>query len=184
MFDTFGISLRILYRQHPFIRGICGGIIGVLSYRVFIVQSNRTQNHIPILIELAGIASTLVKQWWNIQMKQTGIELAKSHDDVIKWLHIPRYWPFVRGIHRSPVNSPHKGQWGGALIFSLICAWINGGVNNREAGDLRRYRAHCDVIVIRNNHAKAQIVYLFCYMYCTHALTRYIILCNSMPGCY
>ena len=22
----------------------------------------------------------------------------------------PRYWPFVRGIHRSPVNSPHKGQ--------------------------------------------------------------------------
>ena len=45
----------------------------------------------------------------------------------------PRYWPFVRGIHRSPVNSPHKGQWRGALIFSLICAWINGGVYNREA---------------------------------------------------
>ena len=33
------------------------------------------------------------------------------HDDVIKWKHFPRYWPFVRGIHRSPVNSPHKGQW-------------------------------------------------------------------------
>ena len=32
------------------------------------------------------------------------------HDDVIKWKHFPRYWPFVRGIHRSPVNSPHKGQ--------------------------------------------------------------------------
>ena len=30
-------------------------------------------------------------------------------DDVIKWKHFPRYWPFVRGIHRSPVNSPHKG---------------------------------------------------------------------------
>ena len=44
-------------------------------------------------------------------------------DDVIKWKHFPRYWPFVRGIHRSPVNSPHKGQWRGALIFSLICAW-------------------------------------------------------------
>ena len=64
-----------------------------------------------------------------------------SHDDVIKWKHFPRYWPFVRGIHRSPVNSPHKGQWRGALIFSLICIWINGWVNNREAGDLRRYRA-------------------------------------------
>ena len=56
----------------------------------------------------------------------------------------PRYWPFVRGIHRSPVNSPHKGQWRGALTFSLICAWTNGWANNREAGDLRRHRAHHD----------------------------------------
>ena len=43
------------------------------------------------------------------------------HDDVIKWKHFPRYWPFVRGIHGSPVNSPHKGQWRGALMFSLMC---------------------------------------------------------------
>ena len=70
------------------------------------------------------------------------------HDDVIKWKHFPRNWPFVRGIHRSPVNSPHKGQWRGALMFTLICARINGWVNNREAGDLRRYRAHYDVIVM------------------------------------
>ena len=34
------------------------------------------------------------------------------------------------------------------LMFSLICARINGWVNNREAGDLRRYQAHCDVIVM------------------------------------
>ena len=47
----------------------------------------------------------------------------------------------------SPVNSPHKGQWRGALMFSLIWAWINGWVNNGEAGDLRRHRAHHDVIV-------------------------------------
>ena len=70
------------------------------------------------------------------------------HDDVIKWKHFPRYWPFVRGIHRSPVNSPHKGQWRGALMFTLICARINGWVNNGEAGDLRRNRAHYDVIVM------------------------------------
>ena len=68
--------------------------------------------------------------WWRHQMK-----------------HFPRYWPFVRGIHRSSVNSPHKGQWRGALMFSLICVWINGWVNNREAGDLRRYRAHYYIIV-------------------------------------
>ena len=46
--------------------------------------------------------------------------------DVIKWKHFPRYWTFARGIHRLPVNSPHKGQWRGALIYSLICASING----------------------------------------------------------
>ena len=65
-----------------------------------------------------------------------------QHDGVIKWKHFPHYRPFVQGIHRSPVNSPHKGQWRGALMFSLICAWINSWVNTREAGDLRRHRAH------------------------------------------
>ena len=45
-----------------------------------------------------------------------------EHDDVIKWKHFPRHWPFVRGKHRSPVNSPQKDQWRGALMFSLICA--------------------------------------------------------------
>ena len=68
------------------------------------------------------------------------------------WRHqmetFPRYWPFVRGIHRSPVNSLHKGQWRGALMFSLICARINGWVNNGEAGDFRRHRAHYDVIAM------------------------------------
>ena len=72
----------------------------------------------------------------------------QKHDDVIKWKHFPRYWPFVRGIHRSPVNSPHRGQWRGALMVSLICARINGWVNNREAGDLRGHLAHYDVIVM------------------------------------
>ena len=59
-----------------------------------------------------------------------------AHDDVIKWKH------------RSPVNSPRKGQWRGALMFSLICIWISGWVNNREAGDLRRNHAYYDVIVM------------------------------------
>ena len=70
------------------------------------------------------------------------------HDDVIKWRHIPRCWPFTRGIHRSPVNSPHRGQWRGVLMFSLISTRVNGWVNNREAGDFRRHYAHYDVIVM------------------------------------
>ena len=48
----------------------------------------------------------------------------------------------------SPVTGEHKGQWRGALMFSVICAWINGWVNNREAGDLRRHRTHYDDIVM------------------------------------
>ena len=71
-----------------------------------------------------------------------------QHDGVIKWKHFSRYWPFVRGIHRWPVDSPHKGQWRRALMFSLICAWTNGWANNRNAGELRRHRADFDVTVI------------------------------------
>ena len=64
-------------------------------------------------------------------------------DDVIMCNQFPRYWPFV-----WPVNSPHKGLWRGALMFSLICARINGWANNGDAGDLRRHIAHYDVIVM------------------------------------
>ena len=60
---------------------------------------------------------------------------------VIQWKLFPRYWPFEWGI-RSPVNSPRKAQWRVALMFSLICAWVNGWVKNHEAGDLRRYGIH------------------------------------------
>ena len=72
----------------------------------------------------------------------------QSLDGVMKWKHFSRYWPFVWGIHRSPVKSPHKGHWRGALMFSLICVWINNWENNCGAGDLRRYGAHYDVIVM------------------------------------
>ena len=60
-------------------------------------------------------------QWvkiFNISLKLC-TRFALWHDDVIKWKHFPRYWPFVRGIHRWPVNSQHKGQWRGAMIFDL-----------------------------------------------------------------
>ena len=84
-----------------------------------------------------------------------------GHDEVIKWKHFPRNWPFVRGIHRSPVNSPHKGQWRGALMFSLICVWINGWINNREAGDFRRCCAHYDLMVMHTNVLYPQYVAWF-----------------------
>ena len=72
----------------------------------------------------------------------------QNHFDVIKWKHFPRYWPFVCGIHRSPVNSPHKGQWRGPLMFSFNCAWTNNWANNGNIGELRQHRAHNDVITL------------------------------------
>ena len=52
------------------------------------------------------------------------------------------------GEFTGPGEFPHKGQWRGALMSSLICIWINGWVNKREAADLRRDRGHCDVNVM------------------------------------
>ena len=84
-----------------------------------------------------------------------------------------RCWPFVRGIHRSPVNSPHKGQWRGALMFSLICVWIHGWVNNREACDLRRYPAHYDVAVMqKSGPIQCRLCVLIDKSMDSHSLTR------------
>ena len=119
-----------------------------LFHCMSVVQLKRIEN-------IGNGANCCPLQWWLILGSlETTLTLwdwdkmADIHDDVIKWKHFPCYWPFAWGIHRSPVNSPHKGQWHGALMFSLICVWINGWVNNREAGDLRRYRTHYDVIVV------------------------------------
>ena len=57
----------------------------------------------------------------------------REYNDIIKWKHFPCYWPFVRGINWSPMNSPHKCQCRGALMLSLICACTNDWVNNRAA---------------------------------------------------
>ena len=97
----------------------------------------------------------LITNWsWG---KESCLRSQGRHGDVIKWKYFPRYWPFMRGIHRSPVNCSHKGQWRGALMFSFICAWINGWVNYREAGHLRRYRAHYDVPLIENTVQNGQV---------------------------
>ena len=77
---------------------------------------------------------TITNLWWRYQMKTLSALLALR-----------------AGIQRSPVNSPHKGQWRGTMMFSLIYIWINGWVKICDVGDLRRHRAHCIVTVTRNN---------------------------------
>ena len=77
------------------------------------------------------------------------------HDDVIKWKHFPRYSPFVRGNHRSSVNSP--AQWPVTRSFGVFF----------DLGDLRRHRAHYDGIVMNWLVLKARpltpVAKLWCY---------------------
>ena len=93
------------------------------------------------------ISTVVSKNQLKIISGVCAFHVSKVYDGVIKWKHFLRWWPFVWGIHRLSANSPHKGQWREALMFSFVCARINV-VNSREAGYLRRYRAHCDVIVM------------------------------------
>ena len=88
-------------------------------------------------------------RWWCIGVQSLKYRFLFKWD-LIVFLVI---WPWWRHQMETfsallAICSPHKGQWRGALMFTLICARINGWVNNREAGDLRRYRAHYDVIVM------------------------------------
>ena len=108
----------------------------------------RLIRYLYICVASYMVHSSLFFVWWQELIWHQDNCNHHCHDDVIRWKYFPRYWPFVRGIHRSPVNSPHKGQWRGALMFSLICAWIDGWVNNRKASDLRRHRANYDITVM------------------------------------
>ena len=79
----------------------------------------------------------------------------------------------------SPVDSPHKGQWRGALMFSFICAWINGWANNRMAGDSRRHRALCDATV------KFTFLSSACFWQCNDLFVVYgRTSCKTMCGCF
>ena len=85
---------------------------------------------------------------WSTTMLMGSHCNAMEHYDVIKWNYFPHYWPFVWGIHRSAVNSPHKGQWRGALMFSLICA-LNKRLSKQSSGwwfetPLRSLWRHCN----------------------------------------
>ena len=75
------------------------------------------------------------------------------YNDVIMSIiskNFPRCWSFVREIHRLPVNSPHKGQWRGALIFFYLP--LNKRLSKQSWGwDLRRHLAHYDVIELEES---------------------------------
>ena len=106
------------------------------------------------------------------------------HVDVINWKHCPRHWPFVSGIHRSPVNSPHKGQWWEAL-FTLRYVWTNSWANHRDAGDLNHHCAHHDITAKHDSEieVKNEMLLKTCHWkYCFQRVNHFIqvLICHCI----
>ena len=124
-------------------------VVSDILVKPYFAPSPKINSASALYFDIQMLFSVLVDfgHYVNTLFNSSGAE-ARFHDDVIKWKHFPRYWPFVRGVNRSPMDSPHKGQRRGALIFSLLCVWTNGRANNGDAGDLRRHCAHYEVTVM------------------------------------
>ena len=109
--------------------------VRIMNQQLYLLRFwNNMNYHRSVFLDEANVWMAL---WWRLM----NFTLQKETFSVLL--------AFVRGIHRPSVNSPHKEQWRGALMFSLICAWTNGWINNQDAGDLRRRRANYDVTVMK-----------------------------------
>ena len=104
----------------------------LIIYRMFSTLARTLNKHRCLRYDWNKfpVGNFTYQAWWRLQMEKISTLLA-----------------ICAGNYRSMTISPHRGQWRGDLMF-FICFWIDGWVNNREAGDLRRYRVHCDVIVM------------------------------------
>ena len=116
------------------------------------------------------ITSTYADPLTHICVTQMG-----KHDDVIKWKRFPRYWPSVRGIHRSPVNSPHKGQWRGAFFFYDLR--LNKQLSKQSCNwwfetPSRSLWRHCNVYIFLNNFTVFLTNYIHsrCFLVCCVAV--------------
>ena len=127
------------------------GVHQILPWRCILNRGSATFHESTIHLwdfTHCGQLATFRKSWWRHQRETFSALLA-----------------LCAGNSPGPVNSPHKGQWRGALMFSLTCVWINGWVNNREAGDLRRHRGHYDVNVMIPLHDSLRVsrsIYFSC----------------------
>ena len=98
----------------------------------------------PTLMKLLTLIKIILVFWTSTYINWSEVSICNrgmscfitttyaNHDDGIKWKHFPHYWPFVLWIHRSPVNSPHQGQWHGALMFSLFFLRLNKRLSKKQ----------------------------------------------------
>ena len=141
--NAFEAAAQILelYLNHNALRTLAEGLVTWSSIKQLDLSGNLWRCDCRIkwmgeVLHLSGLASqdltwVISAPWWRHQMETFSALLV-----------------LCAGNSPSPMNSPRKGQCRRALLFSLICAWTNGWVNNRGAGDLRRHCAHYDVITM------------------------------------
>ena len=123
---------------------------GVGEYRQRFYKSRKWKTWYELSKYFLGMMLTMlwdhfIKSWLNLTTNTNHIKrkIPFRREDVIKWKHFPRYWYFLVGNY-SHKNSDEEL----ALMFSLICAWTNGWVNNLGASDMIRHRAHYDITVM------------------------------------
>ena len=144
-----------------------------LQMCVFMIQQNLSGDqalHVTVMVKYTCAGARYADMHHAISKHPV---YSPVHDNVIKWKHLPRYWPFVRGICRSPLDSPHKGQRRGALMFSLICAWTNGwanGTTNKAVSAVSGPGFH--LIYYRDNLAGTCTIMLSCNKYPCLASTQ------------
>ena len=145
--STIYFMFYSVYHNDITLRMICG-----CSWvnRFLLKQNHSLASELnPCLNTFGLVVHIWTKSSWNKKMGYSVPGAKPLHDMMTSsnW-NIFRVNVLWRGTQRSPVNSPSKGKWRGALMFSFNCPWTNGWINNSEAGDLKRHLAHYDVIVM------------------------------------
>ena len=117
----------------------------------------RFQSGLPVLIAMRPSSNWAISAAILLSTISSSLTASKCPHKLYTAFTPPQKWGFMMTSSNGNIfrvtghlcgESPHKGQWCGAVVFSLICVWINGWVNNREAGDLRRYPANYNVSVM------------------------------------
>ena len=95
--------------------------------------------------------SIIMSVTWDVTY-ENGLDILRRCSDVLDVARRHQMETFSALLAICAGNSPVSGEFPAqrpvTRMFSLICAWINRWVNNGETGDLRRYGALYDVIVM------------------------------------
>ena len=148
---SYGISNTIVLGMPWFATNVSDMFVPLyLHFTVaFKFECSHLINYPFIMTQVACVLKT--NRFWIMACSPYGTKplcKTRAHDDVIKWKHSPRCWPFVRGIHRSPVNSPHGTSDTELWCFLWFAPEKNSWVYNRQTGDLRRHLTRNDVNVM------------------------------------